>query len=85
MMSAGTVYVAATHGDDAVERVAAHRLLDLEGEEVAVEHAGRLHEALRHRHHGISTGNPPACQTPRFTSSSRVAEVVWQLFISDHV
>ena len=31
---------------------------------------------------GISTGKPPACQTPRFTSSARVRKCWWHGFIS---
>ena len=27
---------------------------------------------------GSSTGNPPACQTPRLTSSARSRKCVWQ-------
>ncbi len=27
---------------------------------------------------GISSGKPPACQTPRFTSSARVRRWAWQ-------
>jgi hypothetical protein len=27
---------------------------------------------------GSSTGKPPACQTPRFTSSARVRKCIWQ-------
>ena len=31
---------------------------------------------------GSSTGKPPACQTPRFTSSARVRRWVWQGLMS---
>jgi hypothetical protein len=31
---------------------------------------------------GISTGKPPACQTPRFTSSTRCLKWVWQGLMS---
>ena len=31
---------------------------------------------------GSSTGKPPACQTPRFTSSARSRKCAWQGFIS---
>ncbi|MNC94596.1 hypothetical protein D3C83_114890 [compost metagenome] len=31
---------------------------------------------------GISTGNPPACQTPRFTSSARWRKWLWHELIS---
>ena len=31
---------------------------------------------------GISSGKPPACQTPRFTSSTRCLKCVWQGLIS---
>ena len=34
---------------------------------------------------GISTGKPPACQTPRFTSSTRCLKWVWQELMSDQV
>ena len=34
---------------------------------------------------GISTGKPPACQTPRFTSSARWRKWVWQGLMSDQV
>ncbi len=34
---------------------------------------------------GISIGKPPACQTPRFTSSTRCLKCVWQVFASDQV
>ena len=41
--------VAAAHQHDAVDRVRAQQLLDLHGEEVAVEHGRRLDEVLRER------------------------------------
>ncbi len=31
---------------------------------------------------GISTGNPPACHTPRFTASARSRRCAWQGLIS---
>jgi hypothetical protein len=31
---------------------------------------------------GISTGKPPACHTPRLTSSTRCLKCVWQEFMS---
>ena len=31
---------------------------------------------------GISTGKPPACQTPRLTSSTRCLKWVWQGLMS---
>ena len=31
---------------------------------------------------GSSMGKPPACQTPRFTSSARVRRCVWQGLMS---
>jgi len=31
---------------------------------------------------GISTGNPPACHTPRFTSSARARKCAWQGLMS---
>ena len=31
---------------------------------------------------GISSGNPPACQTPRFTSSTRSLKCAWHWLIS---
>ncbi len=31
---------------------------------------------------GISTGNPPACQTPRLTSSALSLKWAWQGFMS---
>ncbi len=34
---------------------------------------------------GISTGKPPACQTPRLTSSARPRKCVWQGLMSDQV
>ncbi|MNC92714.1 hypothetical protein D3C83_91870 [compost metagenome] len=34
---------------------------------------------------GISTGKPPACQTPRLTSSARWRKCVWQALMSDQV
>ena len=34
---------------------------------------------------GISTGKPPDCQTPRFTSSARWRKCRWQGLISLHV
>jgi hypothetical protein len=34
---------------------------------------------------GISTGNPPAAQTARFTASARSRRWVWQGLISDQV
>ena len=34
---------------------------------------------------GNSNGNPPACNTPRFTSSTRCLKWVWQGLMSDHV
>jgi hypothetical protein len=34
---------------------------------------------------GSSTGNPPACQTPRFISSTRCLKWVWQVLRSDQV
>ncbi len=34
---------------------------------------------------GNSTGKPPACQTPRFTSSTRCLKCVWQGLMSLHV
>ncbi len=34
---------------------------------------------------GISTGKPPACHTPRFTSSTRCLKCVWQELMSDQV
>ena len=34
---------------------------------------------------GSSTGNPPACQMPRFTSSARSLKWVWHGLISDQV
>jgi len=33
---------------------------------------------------GISMGKPPACQTPRFTSSARVRRWAWQGLASLH-
>ena len=49
-------------------------LLRLHRQEVAVEHRRRLHERSESVT-GISTGNPPAWYTPRFTSSTRLREV----------
>ena len=34
---------------------------------------------------GISSGTPPACHTPRLTSSARLRKWVWQWLISDQV
>src|SRR3984885_5743967 len=34
---------------------------------------------------GSSSGNPPACHTPRFTSSARARKCTWHGFASDHV
>ncbi len=34
---------------------------------------------------GISNGKPPACQTPRFTSSARWRKCMWQWLMSDQV
>src|SRR3954447_18150982 len=34
---------------------------------------------------GTSNGNPPACQTPRLTSSARSRRCVWHGLISLHV
>ncbi len=34
---------------------------------------------------GSSTGKPPACQMPRFTSSARCRMWLWQVFVSDQV
>src|SRR4051812_25748090 len=34
---------------------------------------------------GTSRGKPPACHTPRFTSSARSRRCVWHGLISDHV
>jgi hypothetical protein len=34
---------------------------------------------------GISTGKPPPCQTPRFTSSARVRKCAWHGLRSLHV
>ena len=34
---------------------------------------------------GSSMGNPPACSTPRFTSSTRVLKCMWQGWASDQV
>jgi hypothetical protein len=34
---------------------------------------------------GISSGKPPACQMPRFTSSARWRKCVWQWLMSDQV
>jgi hypothetical protein len=34
---------------------------------------------------GISSGKPPACHTPRFTSSTRWRKCWWQGLISLHV
>jgi hypothetical protein len=34
---------------------------------------------------GISRGKPPACHTPRFTSSARARRCWWQGFASLHV
>ena len=34
---------------------------------------------------GSSTGKPPACQTPRFTSSARWRMWEWQVLVSDQV
>src|SRR5580658_3166415 len=34
---------------------------------------------------GISTGNPPACHTPRFTASARSRKCAWHGLISLHV
>ncbi len=34
---------------------------------------------------GISKGKPPACHTPRFTSSARCLKWVWQWLMSDQV
>ena len=31
---------------------------------------------------GISSGKPPACHTPRFTSSARVRKWAWQVLAS---
>jgi hypothetical protein len=32
--------------------------------------------------HGISSGKPPACRTPRLTSSTRFLKCEWQLPMS---
>ena len=34
---------------------------------------------------GSSIGNPPACNTPRFTSSTRVLKWAWHWLMSDQV
>ena len=34
---------------------------------------------------GSSTGKPPACSTPRFTSSTRCLKCAWHWAKSDHV
>ena len=34
---------------------------------------------------GISTGKPPACHTPRFTSSARTRKCWWHWLRSDQV
>ena len=34
---------------------------------------------------GISSGNPPACSTPLFTSSARCLKCVWHVLMSLHV
>ena len=34
---------------------------------------------------GSSNGKPPACRTPRFTSSTRCLKWVWQGLMSDQV
>ena len=41
-----------------------------------------LHERLAQVRTGISIGKPPACQTPRFTSSARMRKCAWQGFAS---
>jgi hypothetical protein len=34
---------------------------------------------------GNSSGKPPACQMPRFTSSTRTLKCAWHGLMSDHV
>ena len=34
---------------------------------------------------GSSTGKPPACSTPRFTSSTRSLKCAWHWLMSDQV
>ena len=47
---AGRGLVAAAHQHRAVDRMAAQQLLGLHGEEIAIEHGGRLDERLGKRH-----------------------------------
>ena len=47
----------------------------LHRQQIAIEHGRRLDEALRELSAGSSTGMPPACSTPRFTSSTRLLEM----------
>ena len=82
MSSAGRGLVAAAHQHRAVDRVLAQQLLGLHGQEVAVEHGGGLDEGLASDIAGSSTGKPPACQTPRLTSSARCRKCVWQGLMS---
>ena len=62
------------------------QLLGLQREQVPVEHRrvgfwnGSLSEIA-----GTSNGNPPACQTPRLTSSARARRCVWHGLTSLHV
>ena len=62
--------VAAAHQHHAVDRMA-RTLLDLHGEEVAVEHRRRLHEAFGQRQRRHLHRKAARLETPRFTSSTR--------------
>ncbi len=61
MSAPGTRLVAVGQQDDAVERVSADHLLDLDRQQVAVQHRGRLHQVLAERDgRRTRAGMPPA-------------------------
>ena len=67
--------VAAAHQHRAVDRMAAQQLLGLHGEEVAIEHGRRFDHRLGERHRRQLDRKAAGLQTPRFTSSARVAQM----------
>ena len=68
--------VAAGQQHHAVQRVGPDQLLGLHGQQVAVQHRGRAASASRRcAMTGNTSGNPPACQTPRLTASATRSQV----------
>ena len=66
---------------DIVGRAIGAKFQEVLGQQAVVENRPGANGAIA----GISTGKPPACQTPRFTSSARCRKCVWQVLMSDQV